>query len=106
MKKINTIKIITNEDKAFPKSLFELKNVPKKLYMLGNDKLLKNFSVAIIGARKCETESVKIAEETSYNLAKNKIQIISGMANGIDSVAHRACLKAGGKTIAVLRIGI
>lgn len=66
---------------------------------------MNNFSLAIVGARKCEEDSKIIAENISYNLAKNKITIISGMALGIDSIAHQGALKARGKTIAVLGAG-
>lgn len=74
--------------------------------MLGDEKILNKFSIAIVGARKASTESLEIAETMSLNLSKNDIQIISGMALGIDSAGHRGALDAGGKTIAVLRIWI
>lgn len=69
----------------------------------GNEELLNDFSVAIVGARNAMEDSKKITEKISYNLSKNNVRIISGMALGIDSIAHDACLKAKGKTIAVLR---
>ena len=79
--------------------------LPNNYMWFGNEKLLNNFSIAMIGSRNAEDESKKIAEKISYNLSKNNIQIISGMALGIDSAAHNACLKAKGKTIAVLGSG-
>lgn len=74
--------------------------------MIGNEKILNNFSIAIVGARKASGESLNIAENISLNLAKNDIQIISGMAIGIDSAGHKGALNVGGKTIAVLRFWI
>ena len=103
VKKVEGIEVIEKGSKEFPIQLYDLKEIPNQIYILGNKKLLYNFSVAIIGSRRCEEESAKIAKETSYNLAKNRIQVISGMALGIDTIAHKGCLEAKGKTIAVLR---
>lgn len=74
--------------------------------MLGDEKILNNFSIAIVGARKASIESLNIAENISLNLSKNDIQIISGMALGIDSAGHRGALDIDGKTIAVLRFWV
>ncbi len=64
------------------------------------------FAVAIVGSRQMTPRGEKLAREYSTYLAKNKVTIVSGLARGIDTVAHKAALDAGGKTIAVLGSGI
>lgn len=99
---IDNIKIIKKEDKNFPNQLKDLKDCPKQLYAIGNLSLLNEFSISVVGARVCEEESKKYAKEISYGLAKENVVIVSGLAYGIDSVAHESALEANGKTIAVL----
>ncbi|MCH4888711.1 DNA-protecting protein DprA [Acidaminobacter sp. JC074] len=78
---------------------------PKYLWARG-DGTLSNNAVSIIGARKCTPYGRKIAYELAYHLAKKDIQIISGLAYGVDIEAHRGALDAGGSTVAVLGSGI
>lgn len=96
------MQIIKIEDNNYPKKLRNIENPPKQLYVLGNEKLLNEFNLAIIGCRKYSEYGKKIAKDLSFKLAKKGINIISGMAKGIDSFAHMSCIVAGGKTIAVL----
>lgn len=75
------------------------------LYIKGE--IPKNFvGVAIVGSRKSTHRGEKLAYKFSYELAKKGIVIISGLARGIDTVAHKAAIDAGGKTIAVLGSGL
>lgn len=96
------MKIIQIGDKQYPKNLLNIYDPPKKLYVLGDEKILDNFGLAIVGTRNPSEYGVRITKALAYNLAKKNINIISGMAKGIDSVAHEATLLASGKTIAVL----
>ncbi|MBQ3474226.1 DNA-processing protein DprA [Candidatus Saccharibacteria bacterium] len=75
---------------------------PKTLYFYG--KIPENMSktVAIVGSRHNTKYGEEVAYKLAYELAKHDVIVISGLAYGIDSVAHRGCLDAGGKTIAVL----
>ena len=75
---------------------------PKTLYFYG--KLPENMvkTVAIVGSRHNTKYGEAVAYEMAYGLAKNGVIIISGLAYGIDSIAHRGCLDAGGRTIAIL----
>ncbi|MBR3138105.1 DNA-processing protein DprA [Candidatus Saccharibacteria bacterium] len=75
---------------------------PKTLYFYG--KLPENMvkTVAIVGSRHNTKYGEVVAYEMAYGLAKNGVIIISGLAYGIDSIAHRGCLDAGGRTIAIL----
>lgn len=99
------IQVITIQDKKYPKNLFELKNPPEKLYAIGNIEMLNEFSLAIVGARKCEEESLNLATRLAENFAKLGITTISGLAIGIDTAAHKGTLNSSGKTIAVLGSG-
>lgn len=99
------MKIIKLEDKEYPEQLKLIEDPPKKLYVLGDEKILKEKSIAIIGSRNCtpygELESFKFSEQ----LTKHGLVITSGMAIGIDSYAHKGCISQNGKTIAVLGSG-
>ncbi|HET6747458.1 MAG TPA: DNA-processing protein DprA [Candidatus Saccharimonadales bacterium] len=75
---------------------------PKTLYYRGTLPETRLPSVAIVGTRKPSAYGKEIAHRLSTELAKEGIVIISGLALGIDGIAHRACLQTGGKTIAVL----
>jgi DNA processing protein len=79
----------------------------ESLFIKGNFNLkdLKT-AVAIVGTRDMSSRGEKLAYEFAFNLAKEGIVIISGLARGIDTIAHRAALDAGGTTIAVLGCGI
>lgn len=103
--KLNNIEIIKFDDEEYPIKLKDLKVPPKQLYVIGNKKLLKEFSIAIVGTRKCATESANMATQYGYELASRDIVIVSGMASGIDTSAHKGALNANGKTIAVLGAG-
>lgn len=84
----------------------EIKNPPKTLWYDGDISLLNKNSIAIIGARKCTEYGEIWCEKFIKGLLKYNLIIVSGMANGIDSIAHKATLKYGGKTIAVLPSGL
>jgi len=75
---------------------------PKILYYRGRLPEVRVASVAIVGARKPTAYGREVAHKLAQELAKQGVVIISGLALGIDGIAHRACLEAGGKTIAVL----
>ena len=96
------IKIITIKDKQYPLKLKNIYDPPQILFAKGNTNILNDKSIAIVGCRECTTYGKVVAEDISYNLAKNNIRVISGMAKGIDTHSHLGCIKAKGKTIAVL----
>lgn len=99
------IQEINIENKWYPKQLTKIDNPPKKLYVLGNLKLLNTESISIVGSRLCTSYGANIARTFSRELAKKGITIVSGMAKGIDSNAHLGAIEANGKTIAVLGSG-
>lgn len=97
--------IIKQKDENYPKQLLQLQNPPKQIYVKGDSSLLAKNAIAIVGSRKCTLYGEKYAKQFSMQLAKKGITIISGMAIGIDSIAHSYAMKELGKTIAVLGTG-
>ncbi len=99
------MKKIIKEDELYPQQLMDLENPPNELYTLGNTNLFDTYSIAIIGSRASTPEGRKVARKFARELAVQGITIVSGMARGIDSMAHRGALEVGGNTIAVLGSG-
>ncbi len=101
----NDIKIVTINDSYYPDYLKNIYDPPVVLYMKGT--LQKNEKiVAVVGSRKATLYGLDIAEKISYELTKCGITVISGMARGVDSKAHRGALGAKGRTIAILGCGL
>lgn len=104
--KQNNIEMITIKDKEYPDKLKLIYDPPILLYIKGNKKILNEKSVAIVGCRLCTKYGENIAKNLAYNLSLNNINVISGLARGIDSCAHKGSLNAEGKTIAVVGCGL
>ena len=100
------ISYIVKEDKLYPKNLKELDDAPVVLYYLGKLSIFDENAVAIVGTRKMTYYGKEVTEKFSSELASLGITIISGLARGIDSVAHRSALNMGGRTIAVIASGL
>lgn len=100
------MRIIKRNEKEFPEKLKNIKPIIKQIYIEGNINNLNEFGIAIIGSRNSSKEGEKITKEFTKKLTQKGINIISGMAVGIDSIAHTTCLQNGGKTIAVLGSGL
>ena len=96
---------IYEDDKYYPKNLIKVKNHPQKLYVMGNRKLLNNDCVAIVGSRDNTVYGEFYASNFAKDLSSAGITIISGLAVGIDSIAHKNSMCEEGKTIAVLGCG-
>src|SRR3989338_9654267 len=99
------IRKITIDDKEYPKNLRNIYDPPKQLYvngtLLGQDEM----AVALVGSRRATQYGLEACEKLAYELAIRGVTIVSGMARGIDSAAHRGALRAKGRTIAVLGSG-
>lgn len=104
--KRNNIELITIEDKEYPNKLKLIYDPPIVIYIKGNKKILNEKSVAIVGCRLCTKYGENIAKKLAYNLSLNNINVISGLARGIDSCAHKGSLNGEGKTIAVVGCGL
>lgn len=102
----NDIEIINIYDKEYPDKLKLIYDPPIVLYIKGNKKILNEKSVAIVGCRLPTKYGENIAKKIAYNLSINNINIISGLAKGIDTCSHKGCLKAKGKTIAIVGCGL
>lgn len=99
------INIVTYKEEKFPLIINNYSGMPILLYYMG--KLYDNISgVAIVGSRRCSDYGKQVTVEAATFLAENKIPVISGMAKGIDSYAHTACIKSEGYTIAILGCGL
>ncbi|MBN1572569.1 MAG: DNA-processing protein DprA [Deltaproteobacteria bacterium] len=99
-------RIISIEDKEYPKRLKNIYDAPSILYIKGSFAEEDELSVAVVGSRRASTYGYLTAENIAAGLAQRGITVVSGMARGIDSKAHTAALNAGGRTIAVLGSGI
>jgi DNA processing protein len=100
------VKALTCEDQCYPSRLKEIYDYPPVLYVRGNLTPRDEPCLAIVGTRRPTIYGRQVAEEFVTELARSKIIIVSGLARGIDSVAHRAALDAGGETIAVFASGL
>jgi DNA processing protein len=100
------IKVLTWEDDSYPPRLKEIDQPPPVLYIRGEYLPDDLFAVAIVGTRRVTAYGRQITEELSSFLAANGITVISGLARGVDAIAHQTALKAGGRTIGVLGSGV
>jgi DNA processing protein len=100
------IKVLTWEDEAYPERLKEIDQPPPVLYIRGDYRPDDLFAVAIVGTRRVTAYGRQITEELAGFLAANGITVISGLARGVDAIAHQSALKAGGRTIGVLGSGV
>lgn len=98
--------VIELENKLYPKILKNIKKVPKKLYINGNLEILNSNCIAIVGSRKNTKYGEKWCKKFAQEFIKYNLTIVSGMALGIDKIAHKTAIRNGGKTIAVLPSGL
>ena len=99
------MKIIEYLSEEYPERLRDIENPPTRLYVLGDYRILNEIGIAVIGSR-CNTQYGKnMCKKFVKNLVEYNINIISGLALGIDGIAHKTCIKNSGKTIAVLPSG-
>ena len=99
--------ILILDDGSYPALLREIADPPITLYVRGDwQGCFERPGVAVIGSRMCSTYGENASEMLARDLASRGICVISGLARGIDTAAHRGAIRAGGKTIAVLGTGI
>lgn len=96
---------INFEDEKFPKKLRQINNPPKRIYAIGNVNLINENLIAIIGSRNNTMYGEKWTRRFCIELLKYNLNIVSGMALGIDSIAHKVSIENGIPTIAVLPCG-
>jgi len=100
------IDVLIQQDENYPTRLKELDQPPPLLYTQGEIIPDDEWSVAIVGTRRVTAYGRQVAEDIAGSLARNGLTIISGLARGVDSIAHQAALNAGGRTISVLGSGL
>ncbi len=93
-------------DDAYPERLKQIYDRPPVLYVRGELQQSDEWAVSVVGTRRATAYGRQVAEEMAAGLAANGITVVSGLARGIDTIAHRAALDAGGRTIAVLACGL
>ncbi len=103
---VQGIQVLTWDDPAYPDRLRQIIQSPFVLYIKGKILTEDTWAVAIVGTRRFSPYGRQVAEEITHTLARNGITIISGLARGIDGIAHRSAIDAGGRTIAVLGSGL
>jgi DNA processing protein len=99
-------RVIIPEDEVYPQRLYEIDDPPIVLWVKGNVDLLNHAGIAVVGTRSPSPYGKDITRQFTRALVQQGIVIISGLAYGIDTIAHRETLMAGGKTVAVLGSGI
>lgn len=99
------LNIVTFNDEKYPRVLKTIFDPPPVLYYKGEFKDSDLFCIAVVGCRKPSYYGKALAERISSDLAKKGLTVVSGMARGIDTVAHKSSLKSSGRTIAILGSG-
>ncbi|MBI4283115.1 MAG: DNA-protecting protein DprA [Chloroflexi bacterium] len=100
------VKVLTWHDPDYPARLKEIYDYPPLLYVRGSLLPEDEWCVAVVGTRRATVYGRQVTEEIVADLARNNITIVSGLAKGIDSVAHHTALEAGGRSIAVFACGL
>lgn len=110
------ISVVTFQDDAYPPCLNDLKNPPFVLYIKGDKRILEQFdkevieqnrrSIGIVGTRKVTSYGRQITEQFTKELVVEGCITVSGLALGVDAIAHQTTINSGGKTIAVLGCGV
>lgn len=100
------VKALSHNDLEYPARLKEIYDYPPVLYVRGSLLPEDEWCLAMVGTRRATVYGKQVTEEIATDLARSKVTIVSGLAKGIDSVAHQAALAAGGRTIAVFACGL
>jgi DNA processing protein len=98
--------IVTQIDQEYPKQLLEIHDPPLALYVWGQIEQRDKHAIAVVGTRRPTHYGREAATELASQLARTGFVVISGLAQGIDTAAHDAALKAGGRTLAVIGSGL
>ena len=102
----NGVNLVERGTQAYSPLLSEIPDPPELLYVRGGFEAVDQVAVAIVGSRRCTAYGRWMAELLAGGLARAGLTIVSGLARGIDAIAHRAALAAGGRTVAVLATGL
>ncbi|MHC1740861.1 MAG: DNA-processing protein DprA [Anaerolineaceae bacterium] len=100
------VKVYTWEDEIYPKRLKEIAQPPPVLYVKGSINVEDDWAVSVVGTRRVTPYGRQVATEIARFLAANGVTVVSGLARGVDAIAHSTAMQAGGRTIAVLGSGV
>jgi DNA processing protein len=100
------VRVLTYHDPSYPARLKEIYDYPPVLYVRGDLMPQDECCLAVVGTRRASMYGKQVAAEMTTELARRGVTIVSGLARGIDSIAHRNALEAGGRTIAVFACGL
>jgi DNA processing protein len=100
------VSVLTWQDQAYPRNLKEIPNPPPVLYVRGTLLPDDEWAVAIVGTRKLSPYGKQATEKVTQGLVEANLTIVSGLALGVDRIAHQTALESGGRTIAVLANGV
>ncbi|MBF6599165.1 MAG: DNA-protecting protein DprA [Dehalococcoidia bacterium] len=100
------VQAITWHDAGYPQRLQEVYDRPPVLYVRGELTAGDEWAVAVVGTRRVTVYGRQVAEEMARGLASNRVTVVSGLARGVDAIAHRAALECGGRTVGVLACGL
>ncbi|MFC2031778.1 DNA-processing protein DprA [Chloroflexota bacterium] len=101
-----SVKVFARHDPGYPSLLKEIYDYPPVLYVRGSLLTENEWCLAVVGSRRPTVCGRQVTEEIVADLARSNITIVSGLARGIDSVAHRTALETGGRSIAVFACGL
>jgi DNA processing protein len=102
----SNVTVLTLLDEAYPALLREIEQAPPVIYVKGALTQADDFAVAMVGTRRVTAYGQQVTRDTSTYLAGHGLTIVSGMARGVDALAHQHALQTGGRTIAVLGCGV
>ncbi|MFC1917631.1 DNA-processing protein DprA [Chloroflexota bacterium] len=100
------VQALSYRDPAYPSLLKEIYDYPPVLYVRGTLLPEEEWYLAVVGTRRATAYGKQVTEEIITDLTQNHTTVVSGLARGIDTVAHRAALAAGGRTIAIFACGL
>jgi DNA processing protein len=100
------VKVMTWEDSEYPRRLKEINQAPPVLFINGSINVEDDWAVAVVGTRRVTPYGRQVTAEISRFLAQNGVTVVSGLARGVDAIAHQTAIQAGGRTIAVLGNGV
>jgi DNA processing protein len=100
------INVITWEDAGYPRRLKEIDQSPPVIYVHGALTPDDDFAVAIVGTRRVTAYGRQVTQEIATELVRNGLTVVSGLARGVDAIAHSAAMQAGGRTLAVMGSGV
>jgi len=100
------VKIITWNDDTYPRRLKEIAQPPPVLFVRGSINVEDDWAVSVVGTRRVTPYGRQVAGEIAKFLAQNGVTLVSGLARGVDAIAHQSALQAGGRTFAVLGSGV